>query len=469
MKTKNYYAINMEEIKASDLIRLNPKLLAEYKVLSLLATTNFGKVYKVTHIPTNSSRCMKVYVKAKMKKTVQNDFPNELKLLKDLDHPHIFTIFEYFEDESSYYLVSEFLSGGELFDAISKANSFPEDTSRSIIQQILYCVNYLHKENIVHRDIKPENIMLTQPNDLLHLKLIDFGTAKKLLPGQKLHEILGTAYYMAPEIFFKSYDFKADIWACGVILFILICGLPPFNAATDPEIHQKIREDQLQFSQPIWEMVSESLKDLIEKMLVKDPAKRITAEEAINHAWFKQTAPEIAKDEKAIRQVMKNIKDYQGTTKLVRTLKFFLINQSDFKDQMKDLIKAFEAMDTDKDGMISKEEFKNTCRYTGQLLEFDLILGDVDVNHNKKINFSEFLVGAYNFQQKFMEKQFKEVFDLIDADKNGLLSKGELARFFGKEESDPFITNMIEEVDSNKDGFISLKELMDACMIKIHK
>ena len=273
-------------IRASEMVLLNQNLQQDYEVESLLTTTTFGKVYKVRHLPSTTTRCLKMYVKNKMKTTIQNDFMSELDLLRGLDHPNTFKIFEYAQTENSFYLVSEFLAGGELFDHIVQAGTFNESSARAVILQVLYFVNYLHRHNIVHRDIKPENIMLSQPGSIKELKVIDFGTAKRLAPGTQLKEIVGTAYYMAPEIFSRSYDEKVDIWACGVILYILITGLPPFNANSDDAIHKKIVEEAVEFPHDVWKTVSPELIDLLKKMLDKDPRSRLNSEEVLRHPWF---------------------------------------------------------------------------------------------------------------------------------------------------------------------------------------
>lgn len=155
-----------------------------------------------------------------------------------------------------------------------------------LLKQVLSCVNYCHKNNIVHRDLKPENILLEQNKEFDQIKIIDFGTSLVYDPSKLLDEKLGTPYYIAPEVLNKSYDSKCDIWSVGVITYILLSGLPPFNGDNDKEIMKKVRSGKFNFDSVAWQHVSDSAKDFIRKLLTYDPAKRPTAEKALQHLWI---------------------------------------------------------------------------------------------------------------------------------------------------------------------------------------
>ena len=143
-------------------------------------------------------------------------------------------IFEIFEDSKKYYIITEMLDGGELFEFITNQGTFSETDAAILMKQILQGVNYLHSQYIVHRDLKPENTMLiSKPNSVKQysLKIIDFGTAIQIRPGQKINKFIGTSYYIAPEVLAENYNEKCDVWSCGVIMYILLCGYPPFNGS----------------------------------------------------------------------------------------------------------------------------------------------------------------------------------------------------------------------------------------------
>lgn len=192
-------------------------------------------VIKARHRATGQFRCVKKINKTKFTKTQSESIMNEIKVLAELDHPNIVKIFEYYESENSLYLITELLTGGELFEKISENTSFSEKSAKIIIKQILSAVAYLHQKGFIHRDLKPENIVF-EGNDEFTLKVIDFGTSRKIYPDSKLTTKMGTPYYIAPEVLQKSYDQKCDIWSIGVITYILLCGYPPFNGDTDDEI-----------------------------------------------------------------------------------------------------------------------------------------------------------------------------------------------------------------------------------------
>lgn len=158
---------------------------------------------------------------------------NEINILRELDHPNIVKMYEFFEDEKRYYIVTEICKGGELFDEIIARGKFTEKDAAVLMKQVLSCVNYCHKNHIVHRDLKPENILLEQNKDFDQIKIIDFGTSLLFDSAKSLDEKLGTPYYIAPEVLNKKYNEKCDIWSCGVIVYILLSGMPPFNGQSD--------------------------------------------------------------------------------------------------------------------------------------------------------------------------------------------------------------------------------------------
>ena len=158
---------------------------------------------------------------------------NEVKILKMLDHPSIVKMYEFFEDRKNMYIVMDICKGGELFDDIVNRGKFPEKDAAILLRQVIATINYMHTHNIVHRDLKPENILLELNKDYMMCKLIDFGTAKIQAPGEVLKERIGTPYYIAPEILSQQYDNKCDMWSIGVIAFVLLSGVKPFNGSND--------------------------------------------------------------------------------------------------------------------------------------------------------------------------------------------------------------------------------------------
>jgi len=189
--------------------------------------------------------------------------------------------------------------------------------------QIFSAINYCHGMKIVHRDLKPENILIVDRNEngLPRVKIADFGTSKMFEKGVVQKKVVGSSYYIAPEVLKKHYDEKCDIWSCGVIMYILLSGRPPFPGDSDREIMDKVAIGKYDLEESPFDQLSNAGKDLIKKLLVKDPKKRITASEALNHAWFKENKS---------KELFNKIKDQSILKKLIKNFIFIKSNKSIF-------------------------------------------------------------------------------------------------------------------------------------------
>lgn len=220
-------------------------------------------------------------------------------------------LYEYFEDEENVYLVNELCTGGELFDRIIKNEYFNEEMAAKIFKQILMALNYCHQVNIVHRDLKPENFLFESPDDDSDLKIIDFGLSKILDGGrlQRMKTRAGTPYYISPEVLTGNYDMSCDMWSAGCMLYILLCGYPPFYGDNNQEILQMVSRGVFDYDGEEWDDISNEAKDLINKLIVR-PERRMTAAEALQHPWLRHNIHETAKGRRAIAKKlnMGNIK-----------------------------------------------------------------------------------------------------------------------------------------------------------------
>jgi len=269
-----------------------------------------GTVHQCIHLPTSQVNAVKIIDKSKIKR--QDRLRREIAFLKQVSHPSIIRMYDHFEDENKVHIVTEMCRGGELFDKIveNAKKRHPEKSSRGadgidynrqvpacfaeadaarIIKSLLSAVSFLHSRDIVHRDLKPENILFVdEDTDDSPIKLIDFGLSiRHTRECPPLSNVVGTSYYMAPELLRGCYDRSCDLWSIGVISYIMLSGRPPFNGSDDESIFKKIRKGQYKMEGSIWDGISECAKDFIRCLLEVDPSKRWTAQMASEHAWLK--------------------------------------------------------------------------------------------------------------------------------------------------------------------------------------
>ena len=201
--------------------------------------------------------------------------------------------------------------GGELFDKISEEQFFSEHDAAHIMKQVLSGINYCHQKNIVHRDLKPENLLLDKDESSPKIKIIDFGTSQTFDPDQPMSQKFGTPYYIAPEVLKKKYTAKCDIWSIGVILYILLCGYPPFNGGNDKQIIEAVLKGKFTLEEPEWDDISEDAKDLVRKMLEYEPSKRISASDALQHKWILHHTSTDKVEKTLASKTLSNLKNFR--------------------------------------------------------------------------------------------------------------------------------------------------------------
>jgi len=230
---------------------------------------------------------MKIVNRRKMDKGLELALKDEIMILNDLNHPHIIRLYDTFATINSYYLVTEYLDGGELFDRIVDKTAYTEKEARDVCTIIFGAIKHCHHHRISHRDLKPENLLLRDKDNDLDLKIADFGFAKKTPSENSLKTVCGSPGYVSPEILRKiPYGTKTDMWSIGVIFFILLGGYPPFQNADQSKQFDNIKKGQYKFIDKYWGTVTDEAKSLINSLLCVDPRERISAEDAMKHPWM---------------------------------------------------------------------------------------------------------------------------------------------------------------------------------------
>ena len=459
----------------------NQEIETIYEKIKKLGEGSFGEVWLVRHKILGKEFAMKIIQKSPDSNI--NQIKNEIEILKQLDHPNILKILEFHLTNDKFYIITDYCSDGELFSEIEKKTKFSEKETSFIIYQILQAVRYIHKMGVIHRDIKPENIMIMrkESNGLLHVKLIDFGTAKIFIQGNKHKTLVGSSYYIAPEVIRGKYDEECDLWSVGVIMYILLTGTPPFNGEDDNSILRAVTTGKYDTKSESFQSLSPNARDLITKLLKYNPDDRITAKDALTHPWFKTNeftnlyrVNTISVEE--ARSMINNLDFYKSDNIIKCAVLAYLVHQN---TNIKECINAsylFLDIDLNKDGKVEKIELINSYMKYYNLpqdqatLKANTIFLNIDTDNNGFIESEEFIRACINPNIFTSQNYLLAAFNYFDEDKNGNISVSEVEKKFYQsaknqnEYTKSQIRKMFEQIDVNKDGQISFDEF--AMMIK---
>ena len=455
---------------------VNPEHL--YKKLKLLGRGGFGEVWLVSHKETHKDFAMKIIKKERNNPNEEQLIMNEIQLLKSLDHPKILKVLEFYSTPEQYYIITEYCALGELFNELQKVKMFDEGQVAFLMNQIFRAVAYCHSQNVIHRDLKPENIMIIkrESNRCLQIKIIDFGTAKTFEIGQVQNRYVGSSYYIAPEVILRKYNEKCDLWSCGVIMYILLTGRPPFPGKSDEEILSKVKQGVYETKASYFTNLSNEAKDLIQKLLQFDPKKRLSALEALQHKWFKSP---LYREKELINVIspsmaillLKNLKSYNSTNILKSTVIAYLVHRNTNIEQCNEACKLFNQIDSNGDGKIEKHELIDGLMTYWKLpkeeviKEAEVIFDHLDSDQSGFIEYEEFIRAAIDQSFYLNNKNLKVAFEYFDRDNSGEITLEEVKKRFmqsAKNASNEFIEEKLKEVfsinDINKDGHISFEE-----------
>ncbi|KAK1289358.1 Calcium-dependent protein kinase 10 [Acorus calamus] len=332
-----------------------------------LGRGEFGVTCLCTDRETRENLACKSISKRKLRTSVDvQDVRREVAIMSSLpDHPNIVRLRAAYEDDDAVHLVMELCEGGELFDRIVARGHYSERAAAGIVRTIAEVVRMCHGHGVMHRDLKPENFLFANPKENSPLKVIDFGLSVFFQPGERFSEIVGSPYYMAPEVLRRNYGPEIDIWSAGVILYILLCGVPPFWAETEQGVALAILKGVLDFSREPWPQVSESAKRLVRLMIEPDPKLRLTAQQVLEHPWIQNAkqAPNVPLGD-IVRARLKQFSVMNRfKKKAVRVIAEHLS-----VEEVEVIRDMFKLMDTDNNGKITYEELKTGLLKVGSQL-----------------------------------------------------------------------------------------------------
>ncbi|CAL4954019.1 unnamed protein product [Urochloa decumbens] len=435
-----------------------------YTVGKELGRGQFGVTSLCTHKATGERFACKTIAKRKLStKEDVEDVRREVQIMYHLaGQPNIVELKGAYEDKQSVHLVMELCAGGELFDRIIAKGKYTERAAASLLRTIVEIVHTCHSLGVIHRDLKPENFLLLSKDENAPLKATDFGLSVFFKQGEVFKDIVGSAYYIAPEVLKRSYGPEADIWSIGVILYILLCGVPPFWAESEHGIFNAILRGQVDFSSDPWPRISPGAKDLVKKMLTTDPKKRISAYDVLNHPWIKEDgeAPDTLLD----NAVMNRLKQFRAMNQFKKAA-LRVIAGCLSEEEIRGLKEMFKSMDADNSGTITVDELRRGLAKQGTKLteaEVEQLMEAADADGNGTIDYEEFITATMHMNRMDREEHLYTAFQYFDKDGSGCISKEELEQAL-KEKGlmdGRDIKEIISEVDADNDGRIDYSEFV---------
>jgi calcium-dependent protein kinase len=399
------------------------------------------------------------------------DIVREIEIMHHLaGHPNIVRLYGAFEDADAVHLAMELATGGELFDRIVKRGHYTERDAAAAARTIVGIVQHCHSMGVIHRDLKPENMLLDSDADDAVLKATDFGLSAFFREGQVFSDIVGSAFYVAPEVLRRSYGPAADLWSCGVILYILLCGVPPFYANTEQGIFEQVIRGRLDLESAPWPQISEPAKDCVRRLLVRDPRKRATAAEILAHPWLKEDG--VASDVPLVPEVLSRIRGFAGMNRLKREA-LRLVASTLPPDEIAGLREMFRAIDTDGSGTVTAEELKAALERKGGDIpraELEGLMAMVDADSSGCIAYDEWLAATLHQGRLEQGDALLKAFNAFDKDGSGYLSADELrqalrsadgpAKKRGQQaaEDEAELKRVLAECDRDGDGRVSYAE-----------
>ena len=451
----------------------------KYKVVDLLGSGSFGKVFKGVNTLTRNLVAIKKTKKYLKKNSDFNseifvNVRNEIEILKKLSHPNIVKIYEIFDIREYYFQINEYCKFSDLYNYFKFHLS--EKQICIILYQILSGILYLHENNIVHRDIKLENILvdhiekdLSTSEPYFFIKIADFGSSKYFVKEKKESQIIGTCYYIAPEVIKEKYNEKCDIWSAGIVLYMLITKKAPFEGNDPQKIFDKItNEEYNKHSRKLLDS-SEEVRDLLDKLLEKNYEKRLSAREALDHPWFKKFHGRSAFSNfkfEDFNLILDKLFNFKYLNKLQDLVISYLVHNSPSNEENIKIMKIFRYFNTSGDCKLTRDELKKGLYRYRLKSEVNKMVDELFTKLEIKkeddyIEYEKFISLCIDKNALFTKENLKDAFNYINYDKGEGITAGKIMRRFNITDEDitrAVFNNLIIKKDNNNDMIITYSE-----------
>ncbi|KAJ6345546.1 hypothetical protein OIU78_008240 [Salix suchowensis] len=426
-----------------------------YTIGKELGRGQFGITHLCTNKVTGEQFACKTIAKRKLaNKEDVEDVRREVQIMHHLTgQPNIVELKGAYEDKHSVHLVMELCAGGELFDRIIAKGHYTERAAASLLRTIVQIVHTCHSMGVIHRDLKPENFLLLNKQENSPLKATDFGLSVFYKSGEVFKDIVGSAYYIAPEVLKRRYGPEADIWSVGVMLYILL-------SESEHGIFNAILRGHIDFTSDPWPSISPQAKDLVRKMLASDPKQRMTAIQVLSHPWIKEDGE--APDTPLDNAVLSRLKQFKAMNNF-KKVALRVIAGCLSEEEIMGLKEMFRGIDTDNSGTITLEELKQGLAKQGtKLSEYEVkqLMEAADADGNGSIDYDEFITATMHLNRMDREEHLYTAFQHFDKDNSGYITTEELEQAlldFGMHDGRD-IREIISEVDADNDGRINYDE-----------
>ncbi|XP_071690517.1 calcium-dependent protein kinase 20-like isoform X1 [Rutidosis leptorrhynchoides] len=459
----NYKRVQSIGVQNLVLQRRTGNMKEIYSVGKKLGQGQFGTTFLCLEKETGKEFACKSIAKRKLTtKEDMEDVRREIQIMHHLaGHPNVISIVGAYEDAVAVHVVMELCAGGELFDRIIQRGHYTEKKAAELARIIVGVVEACHSLGVMHRDLKPENFLFINEQEEAPLKTIDFGLSMFFKPGEMFTDMVGSPYYVAPEVLRKFYSQECDIWSAGVIIYILLCGVPPFWDETEQGIFEQVLKGDLDFASEPWPSISESAKDLVRKMLVRDPKRRLTAPEVLRHPWVQAngTAPDKPLDS----AVLSRLKQFSAMNK-IKKIAIRVIAENLSEEEIAGLKEMFKMIDADGSGQITLEELKKGLEKVGANLkdsEINQLMEAADIDNSGTIDYGEFIAAMLHINKIHKEDHMYAAFSYFDKDGSGYITADELQQAFDKFGlGDIHLDDVMSDIDKDNDGRIDYSEFV---------